>query len=71
MSLNRVASLETFSFVPSEERARRGSEDAGIARPRKLSFNPLPEEWYPPAMKQDIIQAVGAFEVPKWKRVRE
>jgi hypothetical protein len=73
MSLNRPASLETFSFVPGADGGapgeRRGS-DAGVGhRARKLSFNPLPEAWDPPSLKHDTIQAVGAFEVPKWKRI--
>lgn len=69
MSLHRVASLESFSRAPSEPgRSRRGS-DASEFRARKLSFNPLPEAWDPPANKQNDLDAVGAFEVPKWKRV--
>ena len=69
MSLNRVASLESFSFVPSEQRSRSGSDVS--VRARKLSFNPLPDEWDPPQDRADNIQAVGAFEVPRWKRIRE
>ncbi len=76
MSLNRISALETFSFTPGEGNtnlndrfSRRGSQ-ASI-RARKLSFNPLPEEWDPLPHSEDLIQAVGAFEVPKWKRVRE
>ncbi|ERS98434.1 MFS transporter Fmp42 [Sporothrix schenckii 1099-18] len=73
MSLNRVASLESFSFVPVESssrlHSRRSSEASISVRSRKLSFNPLPDEWDPVAERADNIQAVGAFEVPKWKRV--
>ncbi|CAK7228877.1 hypothetical protein SBRCBS47491_007058 [Sporothrix bragantina] len=76
MSLNRVASLESFSYVPtSENNSRLGSRrssDASISvRSRKLSFNPLPDEWDPIDERADNIQAVGAFEVPKWKRVAQ
>ena len=68
MSLPRVSSLESFSFVPSERQSRRNSDVS--VRARKLSFNPMPEAWDPPLLKTDAIQAVGAFEVPKWKRIR-
>ncbi|WPJ59392.1 hypothetical protein SMAC4_04814 [Sordaria macrospora] len=66
MSLNRVSSLETFAPLLTENRSRRSSDAS--TRNRKISFNPLPAEWDPPALDQ--IQAVGAFEVPKWKRTR-
>ncbi|KAK3394668.1 major facilitator superfamily domain-containing protein [Podospora didyma] len=65
MSLNRVSSLETFAILHTDQRSRRSSDAS--ARARKLSFNPLPQSWDPPALEQ--IHAVGAFEVPKWKRV--
>ncbi len=58
-----------FLVRSSENRSRRGSDVS--VRARKLSFNPLPDEWDPPAEREDNIQAVGAFEVPKWKRIRE
>ncbi|KAK3395880.1 major facilitator superfamily domain-containing protein [Sordaria brevicollis] len=64
MSLNRVSSLETFAPLLTENRSRRSSDAS--TRARKISFNPLPAEWDPPALEQ--IQAVGAFEVPRWKR---
>ncbi|KAH8884443.1 MFS general substrate transporter [Thozetella sp. PMI_491] len=64
MSLPRVASLETFA-VAIDQRSRRSSDAS--ARVRKLSFNPLPDTWDPPVLDQ--VQAVGAFEIPKWKRV--
>ncbi|KAK3949419.1 major facilitator superfamily domain-containing protein [Pseudoneurospora amorphoporcata] len=64
MSLNRVSSLETFAPLLTENRSRRSSDAS--TRNRKITFNPLPAEWDPPALEQ--IQAVGAFEVPKWKR---
>ena len=65
MSLPRVSSLETFSFVPTDHRSRRNSDVS--VRARKLSFNPLPDTWDAPVLEQ--VQAVGAFEVPKWKRI--
>ncbi|KFA61666.1 hypothetical protein S40285_07838 [Stachybotrys chlorohalonatus IBT 40285] len=76
MSLHRVASIETLADHPS----RRGS-DASLLRPRKLSFNPLPQEWDPPLLHQPshagkhdpshatVQQPVAAFEVPEWKRM--
>ncbi|KAF6840095.1 MFS transporter [Colletotrichum plurivorum] len=67
MSLNRVASVETFQFVPQGQRSRRGSDTSSV-RAGKLSFNPLPDEWDPAATKPDTVHAVGAFEVPQWKR---
>ncbi|KAK0618341.1 major facilitator superfamily transporter [Bombardia bombarda] len=66
MSLNRVSSLETFAIVAGDQRSRRSSDAS--ARARKLSFNPLPQSW-DPAPTLDQVQAVGAFEVPKWKRI--
>ncbi|KAI0433640.1 major facilitator superfamily domain-containing protein [Xylaria sp. FL1042] len=74
MSLPRVGSLETFLGVPTEgERSRRGSttSTAPSMRPRRLSFNPLPESW-DPVIARDVdhpAQTIGAFEVPKWKRI--
>ncbi|GJC77837.1 protein FMP42 [Colletotrichum liriopes] len=68
MSLNRVASVETFQFVPQAQGSRRGS-DASSVRAGRLTFNPLPDEWDPAANKPDTVLAVGAFEVPQWKRV--
>ncbi|GAW20001.1 hypothetical protein ANO14919_094950 [Xylariales sp. No.14919] len=75
MSLPRVGSLETFLSVPTEgERSRRGSiaSTAPSMRPRRLSFNPLPESW-DPVIARDIdhhpAQTIGAFEVPRWKRI--
>lgn len=70
MSLNRVASIETLA----DHHARRGS-DASI-RPRKLSFNPLPQEWDPaipdtkPGHHQPEQGGISAFDVPQWKRIR-
>lgn len=69
MSLNRVASIESFHFVPSEQRTRRGSDVS--VRANKLSFNPFPDDWDPPAERADNVQAVDAFAVPKWKRIRK
>ncbi|KAI0385858.1 MFS general substrate transporter [Hypomontagnella monticulosa] len=75
MSLQRVASLETFVNVPTEgRRSRRGSVSSVAAseRARKLTFNPLPESWDPVFDDQDdghLGQTRGAFEVPQWKRI--
>ncbi|KAI0175672.1 MFS general substrate transporter [Hypoxylon sp. FL1284] len=75
MSLQRVASLETFVNVPTEgRRSRRGSVSSVAAseRARKLTFNPLPESWNP-AFADDQVphhtQSRSAFEVPQWKRI--
>lgn len=78
MSLPRVGSLETFLSIPAEgERSRRGSITSNgtspSIRPRRLSFNPLPESWVP-IIPKDIDHpgnTIGAFEVPEWKRIRE
>ncbi|EFX01759.1 major facilitator superfamily transporter [Grosmannia clavigera kw1407] len=67
MSLNRVASLESFGYVRSDHSSRRGSDVS--VRSRRISFNPLPDEWDPPDERTDNIQAISAFEVPQWKRV--
>src|SRR5687767_4825014 len=70
MSLNRVASIETLA----DHHARRGSDTS--IRPRKLSFNPLPQEWDPlqpnskPGHHQPEQGGVSAFDVPQWKRIR-
>ncbi|KAK7923956.1 hypothetical protein PG985_006010 [Apiospora marii] len=79
MSLNRVASLETFLSVSADDdrpvrpRPRRDSASSYAAslRARKLSFNPLPEAWDPAFVHDDDIPnpAVGAFEVPQWRRI--
>ncbi|KAG8164826.1 hypothetical protein KVR01_005101 [Diaporthe batatas] len=66
MSLNRVSSLESFSHLSVEGHRRSPSPSS---RDRRLSFNPLPESWDPPASKPGYLESVGAFEVPKWKRV--
>lgn len=47
-------------------RVRRAS-DASL-RVRKLSFNPLPQEWDPAPLRPDEQKSIGAFEVPSWKR---
>ncbi|KAK0731703.1 major facilitator superfamily transporter [Lasiosphaeris hirsuta] len=66
MSLNRVSSLETFAILHTDQRSRRSSDAS--TRARKLSFNPIPQEWDPiPTL--DEVHAVGAFEVRKWKRM--
>ncbi|KAK8049807.1 major facilitator superfamily domain-containing protein [Apiospora phragmitis] len=79
MSLNRIASLETFLSVSADDdrpvrpRPRRDSASSYAAslRARKLSFNPLPEAWDPAFVHDDDIPnpAVGAFEVPQWRRI--
>ncbi|OIW34399.1 MFS general substrate transporter [Coniochaeta ligniaria NRRL 30616] len=66
MSLPRVASIESFSFVQDDQRSRRNSDVS--VRARKLSFNPVPQQWDPPIVTEHT-DGVGAFEVPKWKRV--
>jgi hypothetical protein len=68
MSLHRVSSIETFTTVPTHIRPRRASDAS--TRARKLSFNPLPPQWDPPTAI-DQLHAVGAFKVPKWKRLRK
>jgi hypothetical protein len=71
MSLHRVSSLQTFLSVSEDGgRSRRGSTSslAPSVRDHQLTFNPLPESWDPVAAKDN---AVGAFEVPKWKRIRK
>ncbi|KAI7787104.1 major facilitator superfamily transporter [Diaporthe eres] len=66
MSLNRVSSLESFSHLSLEGHRRSPSPSS---RDRRLSFNPLPESWDPPTSQPGYLESVGAFEVPKWKRV--
>jgi hypothetical protein len=66
MSLNRVSSLESFSHLSVEGHRRSPSPSS---RDRRLSFNPLPESWDPPTTTPGYLESVGAFEVPKWKRV--
>ncbi|EHA54815.1 hypothetical protein MGG_15745 [Pyricularia oryzae 70-15] len=73
MSLHRVGSIESLSFAPTGEiRSRRGSDASVISvRPTKLTFNPIPEQWDPPSERHGNVQAVGAFEVPEWKRISQ
>ncbi|KAK4158448.1 major facilitator superfamily domain-containing protein [Chaetomidium leptoderma] len=66
MSLNRVSSIETFTIVPTDIRSRRSSDAS--TRARKLTFNPLPPDWGP-SSAVDQLHAVGAFKVPRWKRL--
>ncbi|KAG6363052.1 hypothetical protein INS49_008147 [Diaporthe citri] len=66
MSLNRISSLESFSHLSVEGHRRSPSPSS---RDRRLSFNPLPESWDPPTSQPGYLESVGAFEVPKWKRV--
>ncbi|KAG9238370.1 MFS transporter-like protein Fmp42 [Amylocarpus encephaloides] len=63
--LQRVTSFESLS--PERFSPERGVSPAG-SRDRKLSFSPLPESWVPPALEESS-QAIGAFEVPKAKRI--
>ncbi|KKA26120.1 hypothetical protein TD95_004697 [Thielaviopsis punctulata] len=65
--MHRVSSLETFAITPAQRSSRSGS--IASTRSRKLNFNPVPEPWDPAVTKQDNIQAVGAFEVSRWKRI--
>jgi len=48
----------------------RGRSPVGEREPRdrKLSFSPLPRSWDPPST-QVTAQPIGAFEVPKSKRI--
>jgi len=62
--LERVTSFE--SFYPERERQLSVS---GSLRNRKLSFSPLPDSWDPPVL--DTVQPIGAFEVPRIRRIRE
>ncbi|KAH6853776.1 major facilitator superfamily domain-containing protein [Chaetomium sp. MPI-CAGE-AT-0009] len=66
MSLHRVSSIETFTTISTDIRSRRSSDAS--TRARKLTFNPLPSAWDPPSAI-DQLHAVGAFKVPKWKRL--
>ncbi|KAH6671254.1 MFS transporter-like protein Fmp42 [Halenospora varia] len=61
--LQRVTSFE--HLVPERGRSPTGSQSP---RDRKLSFSPLPGSWAP-AEAQQGDQAIGAFEVPKSKRI--
>ncbi|KAL5614689.1 hypothetical protein BROUX41_004785 [Berkeleyomyces rouxiae] len=65
--MQRVSSLETFAGLQTGRSSRRSS--IASTRSRKLSFNPMPEAWDGAVSKQANIQAVGAFEVPRWKRL--
>lgn len=67
MSLHRVSSLESFARLSVGGRSSRDVSPS--SRERRLSFNPLPESWDPPSGKPGYLESVGAFEVPKWKRV--
>jgi hypothetical protein len=64
MSLSRITSYGSLS--PERGRSPSGERDA--PRYRKLSFSPLPESWNPPIV-QDSVQPIGAFEVPRVKRI--
>jgi len=64
--LARVSSLEALS--PERGRSpvgRRSSKD------RKLSFSPMPGAWDPANVEDDVevMENIGAFEVPKSKRI--
>ncbi|AEO53517.1 hypothetical protein MYCTH_2106347 [Thermothelomyces thermophilus ATCC 42464] len=69
MSLQRVSSIETFTTIPTNGSRPRRTSDAST-RARKLTFNPLPQRWDPPTTL-DQLAAVGAFKVPKWKRLHK
>ncbi|TVY38250.1 Protein FMP42, partial [Lachnellula occidentalis] len=61
--LQRVTSNETLS--PERGRSPTSSHSP---RDRKLSFSPIPGSWVAPAVEENV-QAIGAFEVPKSKRI--
>jgi hypothetical protein len=63
--LQRVTSVEQLS-------PERGTSPSGQGSPRerKLSFSPLPGDWDPP-VHHEHVQPIGAFEVPKSKRICE
>ncbi|KAF4626797.1 hypothetical protein G7Y89_g11363 [Cudoniella acicularis] len=61
--LQRVTSFESLS--PERGRSPAASQSP---RDRKLSFSPLPGSWVPPDLHEGT-QAIGAFEVPKSKRI--
>ncbi|KAL8419762.1 hypothetical protein RB594_002797 [Gaeumannomyces avenae] len=74
MSLNRVSSLGEFEFVPGDPvtRSRRGSDASVLsARAQKLTFNPLvvPDDNGNVVHPVAPADAIGAFEVPRWKRI--
>ncbi len=62
--LSRVTSLENIS-------PERGRSDSGAHSPRdrKLSFSPLPRNWDPLPIPDETSHSIGAFEVPKAKRI--
>jgi hypothetical protein len=62
--LQRVTSFEALS--PERGRSPDGSRSP---RARKLSFSPLPGSWHPPTAQED--EAIGAYEIPKARRIRE
>ncbi|KAL3424860.1 Protein FMP42-like protein 1 [Phlyctema vagabunda] len=59
--LQRVSSLESLS-------PERGRSPVDSSRGRKLSFSPLPAEFYPHS-QEEHVQPIGAFEVPKTRRI--
>lgn len=65
--LHRVTSYESLS--PPRGRSPVGSHES--PRDRKLSFSPLPGSWDPPATEEHEPATIGAFEVPKSKRICE
>jgi hypothetical protein len=73
MSFHRVSSLDSFAFIPAtdpdQQRSRRSSDVSSGSRPRKLSFGSLPESW--DQLEHGPNKTVVAFEVPRWKRLRE
>ena len=84
MSLNRISTLETFSFdgpngssgaVTPQMVLGRRSSDASLGRSSlqgtRVTFNPLPDGWDPRITRQDAVQAVPAYQIDRWKRIRE
>jgi hypothetical protein len=59
--LGRVTSVEQLS-------PERGRSPVGERGSRKLSFSPLPGDWEPP-VHHEHAQPIGAFEVPRSKRI--
>lgn len=61
--LQRVTSVEQLS-------PERGRSPSGLDSPRdrKLSFSPLPGDWEPP-IHHEHVEPIGAFEVPRSKRI--
>lgn len=66
--LARVSSMEALS--PERGRSPTGRR---ASRDRKLSFSPVPGAWDPRTVEEEpeFMENIGAFEVPKPKRICE